>query len=102
VTHETFIKLVRLLQDRHHGWTNELKMFVFLYWMACGCSYRVIGTVVGMNKKDVCKIIHRLLDFFVANMKHQIKDHQEATLMRKTKNSTGVQKPLQHRSYMLT
>jgi DDE superfamily endonuclease len=80
VSYRTFIKLVRLLPKKHSGWANDLEMFVFLYWMACGCSYRVIGTILSISRTTICRIVHKLLDFFVINLKHLIKKPSETRL----------------------
>ena len=47
------------------------QLICFLYWMACGCSYRVAGGFMGFSRFTVRNIIHKMLDIFV-NLRHLI------------------------------
>ncbi|XP_052445479.1 putative nuclease HARBI1 [Carassius gibelio] len=67
LTRESLNKLLELLhQQRRHGWGTTLQTLVFLYWLACGASYRVVSQAFGMPRPTIHRIIHRVADEVIA------------------------------------
>ncbi|XP_059390186.1 uncharacterized protein LOC132123529 [Carassius carassius] len=67
LTRESLNKLLELLhQQRRHGWGTKLQTLVFLYWLACGASYRVVSQAFGMPRPTIHRIIHRVADEVIA------------------------------------
>lgn len=71
VSSTTFRKIVQLIPNKHHGWSTEYEVICFLYWMACGCSYRVAAGFLGFSRFTVRNIIHKMLKEFV-KLRHLI------------------------------
>lgn len=60
--------------DQHNlGYCMKFKLCVFLYWLACGASYRVTGVSFEISRYSVRTIIHNTLDLFVSISKNIIK-----------------------------
>lgn len=55
-----------LNQERRHGWGATIETLVFLFWLACGASYRVVSRVFGMPRSTVHYIVHRVTKEVVA------------------------------------
>lgn len=47
------------------GYCLKFRLCVFLYWLACGASYRVTGVSFGISRYSVRTIVHKMLDNFV-------------------------------------
>lgn len=73
ISNRTFWGIVNQMPRKTHGWKQEFELLTFLYWFACGSSYRVVGNSVGISRKTVCSIVHNMLDFFINKMRHAIR-----------------------------
>ncbi|KAJ4927290.1 hypothetical protein JOQ06_015024 [Pogonophryne albipinna] len=58
--------LDHLGQERRHGWGATIETLVFLFWLACGTSYRVVSRAFGMPRSTVHQIVHRVTEEVVA------------------------------------
>ncbi|CAM4635429.1 unnamed protein product [Leuciscus chuanchicus] len=56
-----------LRNDRQHGWGSTIETLVFLFWLACGTSYRVVSRAFDMPRS----IVHRVAEEVVA-IRHQV------------------------------
>ncbi|KAG9277982.1 putative nuclease HARBI1 [Astyanax mexicanus] len=43
-----------------HGWGGTIEVLVFLFWLACGTSYRVVSRAFAMPRSTVHRVIHRM------------------------------------------
>ncbi|KAJ7987891.1 hypothetical protein DPEC_G00331290 [Dallia pectoralis] len=65
--------LQRLLQrEQDHGWGTQLEVLIYVYWLAHGLSYSVVSRVFNMPKSTVHRIIHRVAQHIMANLKRAI------------------------------
>jgi hypothetical protein len=64
-----FDSILQKLPRKQHGWDLEMELLVFLYWMACGCSYRVAGGFVGISRTTVADIVHKMLNILPEKLK---------------------------------
>ncbi|KAJ8001008.1 hypothetical protein DPEC_G00186350 [Dallia pectoralis] len=65
--------LQRLLQrEQDHGWGNQLEVLIYVYWLAHGLSYSVVSRVFNVPKSTVHRIIHRVAQHIMANLKRAI------------------------------
>ncbi|XP_031696714.1 putative nuclease HARBI1, partial [Anarrhichthys ocellatus] len=72
LSREALAVLLNLLhQDRRHGWGATIETLVFLFWLACGASYRVVSRVFGIPPSTVHRIVHRFTEEVVA-IRHQV------------------------------
>ncbi|CAM4597615.1 unnamed protein product [Leuciscus chuanchicus] len=60
-----------LRSDRQHGWGSTIETLVFLFWLACGTSYRVVSRAFDMPRSTVHRIVHRVAEEVVA-IRHQV------------------------------
>ncbi|XP_017474348.1 PREDICTED: uncharacterized protein LOC108364977 [Rhagoletis zephyria] len=89
----SFRKIVVHIPKKHHGWSVDYEVMCFLYWVACGCSYRVVAEFLGLSRYTACSIIKKMLDK-VISMRHLInhgtsEDHERiaAKFCQKTKST---------------
>ncbi|KAF3842836.1 hypothetical protein F7725_001685 [Dissostichus mawsoni] len=69
---ESLNALLDLLgQERRHSWGATIETLVFLFWLACGTSYRVVSRAFGMPRTTVHRIVHRVTEEVVA-IRHQV------------------------------
>ncbi|XP_033971456.1 putative nuclease HARBI1 [Trematomus bernacchii] len=69
---ESLNALLDLLgQEQRHGWCATIETLVFLFWLACGTSYRVVSRAFGMPRSTVHRIVHRVTGEVVA-IRHQV------------------------------
>lgn len=60
---EALNALLRLLhEERHHGWGQTMKILMFLFWLACGTSYRVVCRVFAIPKTTVFRSTREVLE----------------------------------------
>ncbi|XP_036339874.1 uncharacterized protein LOC118749197 [Rhagoletis pomonella] len=71
ISASTFTKIVQTIPRKHHGWSCEYEVICFLFWMACGCSYRVAAAFMGFSRYTVRNIIHKMLEDFL-KLRHLI------------------------------
>lgn len=72
LSRESLAVLQNLLnQERRHGWGATIETLVFLFWLACGASYRVVSRVFGMPRSTVHYIVHRVTEEVVA-IRHKV------------------------------
>ncbi|KAF3844220.1 hypothetical protein F7725_013561 [Dissostichus mawsoni] len=72
LSRESLNALLDLLgQERRHGWGATIETLVFLFWLACGTSYRVVSRAFGMPRSTVHRIVHRVTEEVVA-IRHQV------------------------------
>lgn len=66
----TFHKLINFLfnNEKKHGWPIEIEIMIFLYWLASGCSYRIVGVSFQMHRSTICRILHKYLKLFSRNL----------------------------------
>lgn len=65
--------LQRLLQrEQDHGWGNQLEVLIYVYWLAHGLSYSVVSRVFNVPKSTVHRIIHRVAQNIMTNLKRAI------------------------------
>ena len=55
------------------GWTIELELYLFLFWLAAGTTYRVLSQTFKIPKSTVCDIVHRLLNALISKINLIIK-----------------------------
>lgn len=60
----TFCRIIDVLPGKHHGWPQKFELVVFLYWLATGTSYRVVGCAFNLSRFTVKQIVHKKLDDF--------------------------------------
>ncbi|CAM4675694.1 unnamed protein product [Leuciscus chuanchicus] len=60
-----------LRSDRQHGWGSTIETLVFLFWLECGTSYRVVSRAFDMPRSTVHRIVHRVAEEVVA-IRHQV------------------------------
>jgi len=53
--------LSMLHEDRHHGWGQTIKVLVFIFWLACGTSYRVVSDAFSIPKTTVFRSVREVL-----------------------------------------
>lgn len=53
--------LSMLHEDRHHGWGQTIKVLVFIFWLACGTSYRVVCWAFSIPKTTVFRSVREVL-----------------------------------------
>ncbi|XP_046886055.1 putative nuclease HARBI1 [Hypomesus transpacificus] len=55
--------LVQVLpRKKRHGWSHEMEVFMFVYWLACGASYRVTSNAFSMPVATVCRAVHHVVE----------------------------------------
>ncbi|XDV39630.1 hypothetical protein PO909_008836, partial [Leuciscus waleckii] len=65
---EALTALLDLLRsERQHGWGSTIETLVFLFWLACGTSYRVVSRAFDIPRSTV----HRIAEEVVA-IRHQV------------------------------
>ncbi|XP_036327735.1 protein ALP1-like [Rhagoletis pomonella] len=62
----SFRKIVTHIPKKRHGWSVEYEVICFLYWMACGCSYRVVAGFLGISRFTARNVIHKTLKEIIA------------------------------------
>uniref|UniRef100_A0A8B9H2A1 DDE Tnp4 domain-containing protein n=1 Tax=Astyanax mexicanus TaxID=7994 RepID=A0A8B9H2A1_ASTMX len=61
LSRETIASLTGALQqETDHGWSRDIEVLVFLYWLAHAASYRVVSRVFAIPKSSVHDIVHRM------------------------------------------
>uniref|UniRef100_A0A3B1ILG9 DDE Tnp4 domain-containing protein n=1 Tax=Astyanax mexicanus TaxID=7994 RepID=A0A3B1ILG9_ASTMX len=61
LSRETITSLTAALrQETDHGWSRDIEVLVFLYWLAHAASYRVVSRVFAIPKSSVHDIVHRV------------------------------------------
>ncbi|XP_067270852.1 putative nuclease HARBI1 [Pseudorasbora parva] len=71
LSREALTVLLDLLNERRHGWGSTIETLVFLFWLACGTSYRVVSRAFDMPRSTVHRIVHRVAEEVVA-IRHQV------------------------------
>ncbi|XP_046408713.1 uncharacterized protein LOC124173228 [Ischnura elegans] len=61
VSQQALRLLVSKMERKRHGWENELEAIIFLYWLACGTSFRVISTTFDVPRSSVHTAVRRML-----------------------------------------
>lgn len=60
LTRESFGGLMAALgTQRDHGWGPTIEALVFLFWLASGASYRVVGRAFAIPRPTVHRMVHR-------------------------------------------
>ncbi|CAJ1087233.1 putative nuclease HARBI1 [Xyrichtys novacula] len=61
LTRPSLEHLIHLLQgDHYHGWGKALEVLVFVYWLACGTSYRVVSEAFDVSRWTCHDMVHRV------------------------------------------
>ncbi|XDV29209.1 hypothetical protein PO909_032354, partial [Leuciscus waleckii] len=60
-----------LRSDQQHGWGSTIETLVFIFWLACGTSYRVVSRAFDMPRSTVHRIVHQVAEEVVA-IRHQV------------------------------
>lgn len=60
----SFIKVLNCLPNKRHGWESEIELALFLFWLACGLSYRVLGFALNVPKTTAFRICKKYLKIF--------------------------------------
>ncbi|KAJ8342661.1 hypothetical protein SKAU_G00325890 [Synaphobranchus kaupii] len=72
-----------LPNKRDHGWGYTLEVLVFVYWLACGTSYRVVSQVFAVPQSTIHRMVHAIADDLMAILPRVIcfpeRDDLEAT-----------------------
>ncbi|XP_049341063.1 putative nuclease HARBI1 [Astyanax mexicanus] len=55
---ETYLAALR--QETDHGWSRDIEVLVFLYWLAHAASYRVVSRAFAIPRSSVHDIVHRV------------------------------------------
>ncbi|XP_064198122.1 uncharacterized protein LOC135258585 [Anguilla rostrata] len=59
--------LLRMLPNmRDHGWGYTLDVLTFVYWLACGTSYRVVSEVFAVPRSTVHRMVHAIADDLIS------------------------------------
>ena len=65
--------LQRLLKsEQDHGWGHELEVFIYLYWLAHGLSYRVVSRVFHVPRSTIHRVIHKTAQHIWNNLHRAI------------------------------
>jgi len=66
----TFHKLIKFLftKDKPHGWTIEIEVMIFLFWLASGCCHRTTWMSFHTPKSTLCRIVQKYLKILAANL----------------------------------
>ncbi|KAJ8333393.1 hypothetical protein SKAU_G00414010 [Synaphobranchus kaupii] len=48
-----------------HDWSHEMEIFLLLYWLACGASYRVVADKFSIPLPTVCRSVHRMIELLL-------------------------------------
>ncbi|GLD62742.1 putative nuclease HARBI1 [Lates japonicus] len=56
----TVEELIHLLGDNDHGWGKAFEVLVFVYWLACGTSYRVVSEAFDIPRTTCHGMVHRV------------------------------------------
>lgn len=80
----TFHKLINFLfnDEKPHGWSIEVELMIFLFWLASGCSYRIVGVSFEMPRSTICRILHKYLKLFAKNIEQFVALPKEEDLER--------------------
>ncbi|XP_022520223.1 putative nuclease HARBI1 [Astyanax mexicanus] len=61
LSRETITSLTAALrQETDHGWSRDIEVLVFLYWLAHAASYRVVSRAFAIPRSSVHDIVHRV------------------------------------------
>ncbi|XP_062861636.1 putative nuclease HARBI1 [Trichomycterus rosablanca] len=61
LSRETITSLTAALGDESdRGWSRDIEVLVFLYWLAHAASYRVVSQAFAFPKSSVHNIVHRM------------------------------------------
>uniref|UniRef100_A0A8C6TB26 DDE Tnp4 domain-containing protein n=1 Tax=Neogobius melanostomus TaxID=47308 RepID=A0A8C6TB26_9GOBI len=61
LTRTTITRLVNHLKTANHqGWSQDIEVLVFLFWLASGTAYRVVARAFDMPQSTVHDVIHRV------------------------------------------
>ncbi|XP_023821710.1 putative nuclease HARBI1 [Oryzias latipes] len=81
LTRRTINHLVEQLRVPHNqGWAQETEVLVFLFWLGCGTSYRVVARAFDMPRSTVSDIVHRTADRILQLMRRVIRLPSRAEL----------------------
>lgn len=73
VSAKSLHSMILLFEENNHGYCLKYRLCVFLYWLACGASYRVTGVSFEISRYSVRTIVHKMLDLFINVSKKIIK-----------------------------
>jgi len=63
ISRQSFYHLVREIRPaKRHGWDVEIEVMMFLFWIGCGASYRVVGRTFGIPRTTCFKLINDVLE----------------------------------------
>lgn len=60
------------MSNKRSGWSRELELSVFLYWVAAGTSYRVTAISFDIPRTSVKRICDKMLSFFIEVLMMQV------------------------------
>lgn len=60
----SFQTILNFIPNKRHGWEKEIELTIFLFWLACGTSYRVISVTANIPKTSVFRICKNYLRVF--------------------------------------
>ncbi|XP_049888362.1 putative nuclease HARBI1 [Epinephelus moara] len=60
VSRESLESLIQLVADKDHGWEKSFEVLVFVFWLACGTSYRVVSEAFDIPRTTCHDMIHRV------------------------------------------
>lgn len=60
------------MPHKRSGWTKEIELSVFLFWLAAGTSYRVTGAVFDVPRSTVKRICAKMLNICVEDLMLQV------------------------------
>ncbi|XP_064485995.1 putative nuclease HARBI1 [Ornithodoros turicata] len=56
------------MPPRTHGWTREVELLTFLFWLGCGSAFRIVGCVFNIPRTTTFRMVHRALKAIVAKL----------------------------------
>ncbi|KAK8763857.1 hypothetical protein V5799_033534 [Amblyomma americanum] len=72
ITRESFRELMNQLwadlPTRTHGWSREVHLLVFLFWLACGTSYRVVGACFNVPRTTTFRMVTSALNLMTRQL----------------------------------
>lgn len=99
LSRESLNALMSMLhQDQHHGWGQIIKVLVFIFWLACGTSYRVVSRAFSIPKTTVFRSVREVLKSLLQHRGNIIK--LPSTEEERKAVSEGFAKLANHKAFL--
>ncbi|XP_067234567.1 putative nuclease HARBI1 [Chanodichthys erythropterus] len=74
LTRQSIVNLIAALPyEVDHGWSKDIEVVMFLFWLAHAASYRVVASAFGIPKSTVHRVVHKVSRAILALLKNMVR-----------------------------